>query len=1103
MARGTRFRWFAVFAVVLFASSAGPVLADPSLEPPGDASQPAIEPSLPDTEDVLRGIAMAEKEEREREEALATPAAIQERVESSEAFSTSDSPTDVAALLASTFSQQLEALNDDPGRFLSDAKLVQPLDETTATVESEGDRQLMDGGMPLRAEEEDGQLRKVDLTLQPVADGYETTNALVEVSVGSSAAEEIEIGADLAISQLGAAPESAAHPFGDENVLFADVETDTDLLVSPIGAGVELFSQLRSVDSPEALHFDLDLPEGAELRADGHGGAEVLKGEEAIAFIPFPHAVDAQGSEVEVQMSVEGNTLTLHVPHREADVAYPLLVDPAIVEDWVNPGTSWANNNNLDALTNGSWQYSESHAWIESGTSCLYTLACWGGGRGLFVGMPSGAHWGAQAGHWVYSAPNPSSYLVNAWASPFWRANQSCNPSQYPEPHDYVGMWYQGKWNRVLINQALVGSVDIQSWGEAFILGLGTGNGSATPCRRDIWVGGAAIWLDDWQHPAVDSVTGQPSGWVNGTTPFTITANVRDEGLGVHRVTIYPEGAPTLEDNVGGCTGGGGKRCPTSYSKGFNLTGASFDQGEKNAYLSAKDPTGKPSNTWQWLMKVDRTPPEVTLGGQLAQETNEAGSEEKPAGEGDELTFPVYNLEIVAKDGSADSPANKRSGVKNIEVFLDESSTPAPVSWEAQSCPESSCGMTEVYPLRLLGLAAGKHTLKVIVEDQVGYKRERKIEFEYFPAGTGMKDEYVMHHFPLPDGQGNEAEEEHPDRPELAVNVMNGNLVYREQDVEVEGSAVDLEVERYYNSQLPTAENTEWGDGWTLAQTPDLQPSDTGGSSEPDEAGLIDSSGAIDEEVELPTTVGNTRFDPALQATITKEADGYEMVEESEGNDDAVVFDSTGQTTELRTSGYARVGYSYLGNSLSEIAVDDPGSVELQSEEIDGAAYLTSFGSPGTANGQFKRPDDLVLDLKRNIWVVDQEDNRVEKFDGNGQFLLSIGGAGSANGQFNSPTAIAVDPEGDVWVLDKGNCRVQQFNEKGEFLSKFGSGGFAAGTFLAPEGLAIDPQGNLWVADATTNRIQKFTPGGEFLKAVGSAGSGPGQFELSGRARRR
>ena len=73
---------------------------------------------------------------------------------------------------------------------------------------------------------------------------------------------------------------------------------------------------------------------------------------------------------------------------------------------------------------------------------------------------------------------------------------------------------------------------------------------------------------------------------------------------------------------------------------------------------------------------------------------------------------------------------------------------------------------------------------------------------------------------------------------------MNGNLVYRQKDVEVIGPAVDLEVERYYNSQLPKADNTEWGDGWTLAQTPKLEPEETKEEAPPSKASMVRTSGS-------------------------------------------------------------------------------------------------------------------------------------------------------------------------------------------------------------------------------------------------------------------
>jgi YD repeat-containing protein len=1106
----SRFCWIGVFVFLLLASSAGPVIADPS-EVPAPAG---TEVTLPDAQDVSQGIALAEKEEREREEELATPAAVQEREESLEAFAGSDAPSAAAALLQATFVEQLEALDDDPARFLSEAKLVQPLGATAATVESEGNGQLMDGGMPVRTENEEGELRKVDLSLQPAGGGFETANALVDLTIGASAADEVQIGAGLSISQVGASEDSAAKRIDGESVLFADVGAggdlaDTDLLVAPIASGVELFSQLRSVESPETLRFHIDMPEGADLRSDGYGGAEVVMGEEKIATIPFPYAVDAQGSEVGVEMEVEGGTLVLHVAHREADVAYPLLVDPAIYEDWINPGTSWINGYGLNGLTNGAWIYTETGPWIESSTYCIY--ACWGGsGRGLFVSMPSGTQWEQQYGHWSYSAPNTASYLVNAWANPFVRHDHGCHRNQYYQPHDYVGMWYQGKWNRALNDQAIsVGSVDIQSWGEAFILGIATGGGNTShfmPCWRDVYVGGAVVWLDDWQYPNVQSVTGYPSGWIKGSTQFTLSTSAVDAGLGVQNVIVYPQGTAQVSYPHAGCNGVKASPCPTTLPVNFSLTGASFLEGERSASLNAADPTGKYSSNYSWTMRVDKTPPDITLSGQLAQETDEVGKEEKPPSTGDQLSLPVYNLMIKAEDGSTapnPEPKDKRSGVKDIEVFLDGVEQEVP--WAPQSCPVSSCSMTKTYKLILSKLTtAGKHTLEVLAVDQVGNKPlKRTIEFEYFPA-TGIKDEYVMHYFPLADGQG--AEEGHSSQPELAVNVMNGNLVYRETDIDVEGTAaVDLELERYYNSMLPEAENTEWGDGWTLAQTPDLDPIKTGGSPVPNEAEIVDSSGAMEGGVGLPTEAGTQKFDPDLQAALAKKpSGGYELSDETGESATSVAFDETGQTEALLGGRSAKVDYSYEGGDLAEIEVSDPSTFIADPEELEiptaelitAPTFARSIATNGSGDGQLQSPGDVAVDAQGNLWVVDKSNNRIQKLDPTGKYLAKFGSAGSGDGQFNRPTSIAITASGDLIVTDAGNGRVQRFSSAGAYMSKFGSKGTGNGQFSGsgPEGITIDSAGNIWVSDTYGGRVQKFNSVGAFVKVVGSKGSGSGQL---------
>jgi tripartite motif-containing protein 71 len=1109
--------------LVLCICSAVPVLAAESpARPAEEIAQPPVPEDfdlsrLPGAEDVTHALEKVEEEEDERETWLASPEATQERERSRFAFA-GLGRADAEDLLRTAFADQLSQLNQDPARFLSDAQLLSTSEPTSATVKDDGDGLLFESSLPVQAEDEDGELRKVDVSLEENGSGFETDNALVEVQIPEAADEPIEVGEDgVAIKLAGADEDRFAQPFGDENVFAPEVLPDTDMLISPIATGVEVFNVLRSENSPETLHFQVQVPAGAELRANGEWGAEVVKDGEVLSTVPEPVAVDAQGTNVPVDLQVEGNSLALTVDHREGDYAMPILLDP-ILEN----GENWYLNQNLDTL--GNWGFNTNSGSMWGSTYCIYECF-YGNGRALYVSAGSGSFGANQFAQFGYSAPNINSYLKDVTLSPYNHFDHGCEEAQYPKPHNYFGIWSanQNNWVYLSVNSANQpgNSYTLPFSGDSVIFGLGTGGSAySIPCWRDLRAGGSHVWLDDWNPPWIEGglsgIKGRPSGWVSNATPFTITAVAKDEGLGIKNVRIHQWNGPINYDipPQNECAGTRKSPCYTTHTASFdNLTGGDFFQGERDVWLSANDPTGKYTSDYHWTMRVDNEPPEMTLSGQLAEATSEVGSAEVPAGKGDQLSLPVYNLTIAAKDGNANDPLNKRSGVKDIEVYLDNPAAPGSwveqsVPWSPQSCvgPNYSCEMNKTYSLQLSKAVttSGKHKLKVEAVDQVGKRLKREIEFEYFPA-TGMKDEYVMHYFPLPDGSGNEAEEEHPDRPELAVNVMNGNLVYREQDIEVEGAGADLEVERYYNSMLPENEDTEWGDGWTLAQTPDLDPIKPDGSSVASEAEILDSSGAFEEEVELPITVGAEKFDPALQATLTKKSTGgYELTDETGESATSVAFDATGQTEALLTEGPAKVDFDYEGGELAEIEVEDPATFaadpsELQIPEpqlITEPKYASSFGFNGSANGQLKSPSDVAVDVQGNLWVVDKANNRIQKFDRAGNFLAKFGTLGAGDGQFNRPTSIAIAANGDLLIADAGNARVQRFNSSGVFVSKFGSSGTGNGQFTGsgPEGVAVDASGNIWVADTYGGRLQKFSSAGAFLQSVGTKGSGAGQL---------
>jgi DNA-binding beta-propeller fold protein YncE len=156
--------------------------------------------------------------------------------------------------------------------------------------------------------------------------------------------------------------------------------------------------------------------------------------------------------------------------------------------------------------------------------------------------------------------------------------------------------------------------------------------------------------------------------------------------------------------------------------------------------------------------------------------------------------------------------------------------------------------------------------------------------------------------------------------------------------------------------------------------------------------------------------------------------------------------------------------------------------------------FLTTWGSKGPGDGQFCYPRGIAVDGTGNIYVVDTDNHRIQKFDADGTFLTKWGSYGMGDGRFLYPYGIAVDSADDIYVSDMYNNRIQKFDADGTFLTKWGSKGPGEGQFLYPRGIAVDGSGDIYVADMYNHRIQKFDADGTFLTTWGSYGTGEGQF---------
>jgi DNA-binding beta-propeller fold protein YncE len=153
----------------------------------------------------------------------------------------------------------------------------------------------------------------------------------------------------------------------------------------------------------------------------------------------------------------------------------------------------------------------------------------------------------------------------------------------------------------------------------------------------------------------------------------------------------------------------------------------------------------------------------------------------------------------------------------------------------------------------------------------------------------------------------------------------------------------------------------------------------------------------------------------------------------------------------------------------------------------------------GGGDGEFALPGHIVVETVpgTNVaYVCDGPANEIKVFHGT-TLVARFGSAGSWEGEFNFPAGICVSAAGEVFVVDQNNDRVQVFTRAGGFLRAFalGSGGMGLGGVSGrAQGIAVDMQGRLYVADSFQGTLKVFDSAGAKLGTIGGFGAGPGQF---------
>ena len=207
---------------------------------------------------------------------------------------------------------------------------------------------------------------------------------------------------------------------------------------------------------------------------------------------------------------------------------------------------------------------------------------------------------------------------------------------------------------------------------------------------------------------------------------------------------------------------------------------------------------------------------------------------------------------------------------------------------------------------------------------------------------------------------------------------------------------------------------------------------------------------------------------------------------------------------------YAPAGIA--ADAAGNIYISDLGKSVIRKVTTDGVIHtiagtgVAGFGGdggPATA-AQLNQPTSVAVDAAGNVYLTDDNNNRVRKIDlsgnintiaGNGTAGYSGDGFAAVNAELNAPSGVAVDRYGNVYIADANNFVIRKvidstgkiFTYAGEGSAGYSGDGSNAGIaqFNYPSGVAVDTLNNVFVADKANSMVRKIYPTGLIIRYAG------------------
>jgi len=193
-------------------------------------------------------------------------------------------------------------------------------------------------------------------------------------------------------------------------------------------------------------------------------------------------------------------------------------------------------------------------------------------------------------------------------------------------------------------------------------------------------------------------------------------------------------------------------------------------------------------------------------------------------------------------------------------------------------------------------------------------------------------------------------------------------------------------------------------------------------------------------------------------------------------------------------------------NNPYGIAFDSSGNLYIADldnqriRKVDPSGNITTVAGNGTrgpagdggaaTSAQLNNPTNIALDSSGNLYIADEQNNRVRKVDASTGNISTFAGTGTAtstgdgsaatSATLNKPIGVAFGG-GNLYIAENSGARIRKVDPSGIISTVVASG------LNAPGGIAIDNSGNLYIADRSNHRIQKVATSGT-ISTVGVTG---------------